>query len=130
MTIYFSKSTNGFYDNNAGVAIPNDAVITTSAIRDSLLGQQSETHGISSDANGNPILVYINTTPEQIQGKLQLQAKMALDTSDVVVIRCYAAGVPLPVAWSSYRAALRAIVNATDTISTVLPAKPQYPAGT
>ena len=58
------------------------------------------------------------------------KAQAALDKSDTVVTRCYAAAVALPSAWLTYRAALRSIVNGTDTASTALPTKPDYPSGT
>ena len=46
------------------------------------------------------------------------------------IIRCVVAGVAVPAAWTAYVAALRAIVNGSDTTSTALPKAPAYPAGT
>jgi len=46
------------------------------------------------------------------------------------IIRCVVAGVAVPAAWTAYVAALRAIVNGSDTTSTALPKAPTYPAGT
>lgn len=57
-------------------------------------------------------------------------AQNALTKSDTTYIRCGKAGVPFPVEWQTYVAALRAIVSGTDTTSTVLPTQPAYPAGT
>lgn len=45
-------------------------------------------------------------------------------------IRCVAAGVAFPAAWTTYVQALRAIASGTDTTSTALPTRPAYPAGT
>ena len=56
-------------------------------------------------------------------------AQAALTKSDVTVIRCYSAGVAVPSANQTYRNALRAIVNGTDTTSTVLPTEPPIPTG-
>lgn len=61
---------------------------------------------------------------------LVVQALSALDSSDRVVLRCYENAVPLPAAWVTYRKALRAIANGSDTVSTALPTQPAYPAGT
>ena len=61
---------------------------------------------------------------------LKIQAQAALDKSDVTMIRCIENGVAVPSAWTTYRHALRALVNGGDTTSTALPAIPAYPAGT
>lgn len=61
---------------------------------------------------------------------LNKEAQAALDASDMVAIRCFKAGVAFPAAWQTYVTELRAIVNGTDTTSTVLPVAPAYPAGT
>lgn len=64
---------------------------------------------------------------------LKAQAQAALDVatgSRGQIIRCAAAGVAVPAAWSQYVAALRAIVNGSDKTSTVLPVMPAYVAGT
>ena len=61
---------------------------------------------------------------------LRAAAQVALDKSDVTLLRCAENGVAVPVAWTTYRHALRALVNGGDTTSTALPATPAYPAGT
>lgn len=61
----------------------------------------------------------------------QAQAKVALDASDITILRCYENTVAVPAAWATYRKALRTIVGATSGDPTQpLPAKPAYPAGT
>ena len=69
-------------------------------------------------------------TLAQIHAALMTSAQLALDKSDTTVLRCYSAGVAVPAAWQTYRSALRAIVNGTDTTSTAIPATPAYPSGT
>jgi hypothetical protein len=61
----------------------------------------------------------------------QQSARAALSDSDLTVMRCYENAVALPVAWASYRKALRAIVGAAsgDAAQPLL-AKPTYPSGT
>lgn len=62
---------------------------------------------------------------------LQAEALGALAESDITVLRCAEAGVPVPQAWRDYRAALRAIVSAQSVSeSTQLPTQPDYPPGT
>ncbi|MFX5793239.1 hypothetical protein ABTD98_19420, partial [Acinetobacter baumannii] len=48
----------------------------------------------------------------QLWRAVQLQARTALDSSDLVAIRCAKAGVKYPAEWQEYDAALRAIVSA------------------
>jgi len=62
--------------------------------------------------------------------QLAIDAQAALLETDMVALRCFKAGVPFPVGWQNHTAALRNIVNGTDTTSTALPVKPTYPAGT
>lgn len=62
--------------------------------------------------------------------QLKQSARAALDKTDTTIIRCYSAGAAVPSEWQSYRTALRAIFNGTDTISTSLPTQPSYPANT
>lgn len=59
MSLFYSKSTGGFYDDGIHTAsqIPNDAVSITESMHQALLDGQSSGKTISSDASGNPILV-------------------------------------------------------------------------
>ena len=69
---------------------------------------------------------------------LQFAAKIALSSTSATIERIIEAvsfGVssltaPDVVTFMIYRTALRAIVNGSDTTSTVLPTKPPYPTGT
>ena len=53
-------------------------------------------------------------------------AQVALDKSDVTILRCYERGVAVPTEWADYRAALRLIVSGTSE-ATELPVRPEYP---
>jgi hypothetical protein len=55
------------------------------------------------------------------------EARAALARSDVTVLRCVEAGLPVPADWRAYRQALRAIVS---TGLGPVPPAPAYPAGT
>jgi hypothetical protein len=54
-------------------------------------------------------------------------ARAALARSDVTVLRCVEAGVPVPADWRTYRQALRAVVS---TGVGPVPVAPPYPEGT
>lgn len=58
MSLFYSKSTGGFYDDSihSATQIPTDAVPITEAVWQALLAGQSEGQTIVADANGNPIL--------------------------------------------------------------------------
>ena|ERR1019366_4339451 len=57
------------------------------------------------------------------------QARIALDESDITMLRCVENLVQVPPAWATYRAALRAITNDTSQ-ATEMPTRPPYPQGT
>jgi hypothetical protein len=62
--------------------------------------------------------------------ELQHNARVALFNSDIIVLRCYENGVPVPADWKEYRAALRVIVSAASGDATAgLPVMPAWPAG-
>lgn len=64
-------------------------------------------------------------------GDLKLQAQVALNCSDVTIMRCAENAVPVPSEWAAYRKALRTIVGAeAGDASKGLPVKPPYPKGT
>jgi len=67
MTIYYAKSTNGFYDTVVNIKIPTDAVEITEEEHQLLLNNQANGFEISSDANGKPINIPVPPpSPEQI----------------------------------------------------------------
>ena len=76
-------------------------------------------------AAGNTPLPY-EPDPEEARAALKTSAQVALDKSDVTLLRCYERGVSVPTEWADYRAALRAIVGGTSE-ATELPVRPEYP---
>jgi hypothetical protein len=61
----------------------------------------------------------------------QQDAKVALDNSDVTLLRCFEESIPLPAEWVTYRKALRAIAGAASGDATQpIPVRPEYPVGT
>lgn len=53
-------------------------------------------------------------------------ALVALAKSDEVLMRCFEHGLPVPLEWTNYRMALRAILKSPGP----LPTQPSYPLGT
>lgn len=64
---------------------------------------------------------------ESLRGQIAEGAQASLTASDVTLIRCVEADVPVPAAWRAYRAALRAVIRGE---SDNLPDRPAYPEGT
>ena len=62
----------------------------------------------------------------------QARAQIALDASDVTVLRCVEKAIVVPAEWSAYRTSLRIIVGAATVGDPAqpLPTMPIYPAGT
>lgn len=56
MSIYFSKSTSGFYDTNIHKTIPDDCVELSQEDYLNLLDGQSKGKVIGSDSDGRPVL--------------------------------------------------------------------------
>ena len=57
MSIYYSQTTNGFYDSSINSDIPNDCVEISVEKHQELLTDQSNGKIITSDKNGNPIAI-------------------------------------------------------------------------
>lgn len=83
-------------------------------------------------SNGAAVAAVVPPPPPPPTVSLATQALAALTTMDSpggCAIRCFKAGVPFPADWQAYCGELRALVNGTST-ATVMPAQPDYPAGT
>lgn len=67
---------------------------------------------------------------DQLVG-LQDAAKLALEKSDITVLRCAEHGVPVTVEWKNYRSALRVLIARTSWADGLAcPSKPEsYPPG-
>lgn len=128
MKIYYSKTTNSFYNDRSSKKLPADAVQITTLQHKQLLHAAANGQQISADATGKPINIpAAGPTSTQIWKSLQTQAQTALTKSDTVIIRCAENGIAVPAAWVAYRASLRAIISSTTGTTTVLPAQPAYP---
>lgn len=72
-------------------------------------------------------IVEVETPDVQPVEDVSLKARIALEASDAVALRCFKAGVAWPQDWKDYCGILRDIVRSG---SGTLPARPNYPAGT
>lgn len=80
--LYFSKLTNGFYDNQIHDVIPSDAVEITEKKHKELLDAQATGKVIKSDKKGNPVAVEnvsAPLTPEETIASYEAAAKLVLD---------------------------------------------------
>lgn len=84
----------------------------------------------SFDLSKDPVEIVwpvVDFTDAELQGQNASSAKIALDESDITMLRCLEANIPVPPEWNTYRDALRmAIKDGTQPI----PTRPAYPAGT
>lgn len=117
---------------NGGVGITPDGTLPASAVVCTETQYQNASQYVVSSgavvaAPASQLLA--NAQAAQIAA-LKSDALKALDTTDIVCLRCYKAAVAFPSAWQTYTAALRSIVNGTDTTSIALPTRPTYPSGT
>lgn len=117
--------------NNGGYQITHAAIntnLTITEIAESIKPTNAESYIIGDDANLPEIVTQWKTAQDEIISKKEFcaQAQIALDKSDIAFLRAIEGGHAINDAWKAYRAALRAIVNGSDTISTVLPTRPDY----
>lgn len=121
---YFSASTRGFYASDVhGNKMPKDAVAISDEQYQDVHSKLVTGHKLGSDEQGCPIAVEPPLpTSEQLLAQNQYQAKHNLQASDVVILRAYEDGEPVPAEWAAYRRALREVIAGTHA---ELPAPPQ-----
>lgn len=82
-TLYFSKSTSGFYNSDInGDNVPDDAVIISAALYSKVLNGQAEGKIITADENGAPMLKapVVDDVQAAKNKKAQLLAHVATTT--------------------------------------------------
>lgn len=96
--MFYSKSTNGFYDAVIhGENIPADAVEITADEHAALLEGQSQGKLIQADTNGKPVLTdQPLPTPEQILVQQLAEAQAYLASTDFYYPRFLETGEPVP----------------------------------
>lgn len=107
--MFYSKSTNGFYDRAIhGDSIPADAVEITAEEHAALLEGQSQGKLIQADAKGKPVLAESPApTDEELASAVRSKRDALLSACDWTVL----ADAPLTTTektnWKAYRQALR-----------------------
>ena len=123
MSIYYSKSTGGFYDPKVhGDGIPDDAVEITQERHADLLAMQSEGKIIVADKKGKPQAVEA-PAPAVTWDSVRTKRNAMLADSDWTQL----ADAPVDkAAWAAYREMLRDITTAFATPDAVVwPPKPE-----
>lgn len=110
--MFFSAQTVGFYNSAIhGDNMPADVVEITAEEHAVMLAGQSSGKVIAADADGRPVLQDPPApTPEQIQQRVNAEARAYLAETDWYVIRLQETGEPVPDDILSERAAVRARV--------------------
>lgn len=79
MSLFFSTTTRGFYDDAIHASIPGDAKPITEQVRENLLAAQSAGKIIEADADGFPIAVDPPPPgPPQVVSRFQARAALHL----------------------------------------------------
>lgn len=132
MTIFFSKTTNGFYDSDINTVIPEDAVEVSSSDYQQLLADQQNGQVIVANEQGYPVAVnQQGPTPQQVQAANKSQASNLLydtdwttipDVSNPNMSNPYLSNVAEFVA---YRNQVRGIAVNPPTTPATFPTKPE-----
>lgn len=103
MKIYYSKTTNGFYpksmkaDYEKTGTWPIDAVEITAEEHASMIEGQNQGKVIAADSDGFPVLQDPpKPTEEQLQARINTEARTYLASTDWYVIRWQENGTPIP----------------------------------
>ena len=123
MSLFYSRATRGFYDDQIHRSIPGDALPISDEEHQRLMQMQGTGKVIDPDDAGRPVAV--DPPPMSDARKVELrtaEAMVLLEASDVRVLRSFEEGVPVPPAWVAYRAALRAVIASSSVETTIPPA--------
>jgi len=117
MTLYYSASTHGFYDDKIHPAnkIPDDVILITSDHHKSLLDQQASGKMISADCDGNPItLDRPEATKEELADLIREKRNSLLKKTDYLMMSDYPIESEKLAVITMYRQALRDITKQID----------------
>lgn len=121
--MYFSKTTNGFYDPAINRKIPKDAIEISIEEHRALLFGQAKGRAISSDENGRPILKDREPPVNvDVWASLRKRRDYLLSQSDWSQLPDVSQAVRQK--WAAYRQALRDITKQHDPRNIVWPQQP------
>ena len=114
----------------------DDSADISTMFHPSLVWKDVTGFAVSEGLQYDPATGLYSSTPEPLPDPVAAQAALkealkasaqsTLDKSDTTLLRCYEAGVAVPVEWATYRGQLREIVSGKSS-ATVLPVRPVYP---
>ena len=128
MSLYYSASTPGFFDDKIHDKLPKDAVPITLEEYRALLKAQSEGKEIKADSKGKPIAVdRPKPTQEQILERVRKKRDRLLAASDWTQMPDVSLPTKTKEAWTSYRQELRDITETfkDDLENIVWPEEPK-----
>jgi len=114
MTLYFSKSRLGFFEDSVHDDIPADAVAIDQAHHRRLMQDQARGYTIAANDNGEPISVQPSSPcDDDLRAMMRRRRNRLLADSDYTQMPDAPFSASQKSAWRSYRQALR---NLPDTI--------------
>lgn len=109
---FYSKKEQGFFHTDIhGDAIPEDAVPVTDAKYRALFEAQSKGKQIIAGDDGAPVAVLVEESIDDAAERVRAQRDALLSASDVLALRAYEQGVPVPDDVQEYRQALRDVTK-------------------
>jgi hypothetical protein len=128
MTLYYSASTGGFYDDAIHTTLPADALEISTDLHQHLMAEQAAGRCIAADDNDMPIAA--DPPPPSIEQQLtslRSQRDRLLADSDRTQLLDYPISPEARAAWATYRQALRDLpeLYAEDPASAVWPVAPE-----
>lgn len=110
--IYYSKSSNGFYDSEIHTVIPEDVLEIPVFYHQSLIDGQSAGMQITSNEEGFPVLIeQPKASDDELAASIRAQRDLELSKTDWVAFRAFEHGEKVPKDYSDYRQSLRDITT-------------------
>lgn len=122
---YYDPETGWFFSSvDHGDGVPGSAIeLAEDEYRALSAGLQGGKVVVMKD--GRPVLVDRPETPREVV--LEREARRLLASSDLIVLRSYESGEPVPTAWVEYREQLRALVRGDpEAVKSGLPPSPGF----
>lgn len=117
--LFYSKTTNGFYDDSihAIESIPADRVTISREDHRLMMDGQAAGRTWQAQTDGRPALADRPLpTPDERRAILAGHAQRALAKTDLAILRAYEQGRPVPAPLADYREALRDVVRGKSTV--------------
>lgn len=124
ITMFYSKSTKGFYHADIHTTMPTDIVGITDNYYNQLITGEAQGQFITTDENGQPVLIDRNempdTTPTDVKwAKFRARRDQLLKDSDFSQLPDVQASMSeeQQLAWINYRQMLRILPNVNESVN-------------